>query len=187
MQSIGLGPGPTSWKRTPVAPRAQPGPLAAAGPLPHAPQTHLPSRRVPLGSWGSLGRWQTPGCPWLPGTRSVSPLSTLLVPWAALEPLRERLVEPGCLWHEPPVEVHHSQEVLQLLDIGRCQVVRNGLDPPREWLDAAGGDAVAQEVQLWLPELHFSALAAKPAPCNRCRTSIRWALCSTSPLLKMKI
>jgi hypothetical protein len=62
-------------------------------------------------------------------------------------------VKPGCPWHKPPVEVHHSQEILQLLDVGRGGVFCDGLHPPGERLDAAGGDAVSQEIQLGFPEL----------------------------------
>jgi hypothetical protein len=71
-------------------------------------------------------------------------------------------VKPGRSWHEPPVEVHHSQEVLHLLDGGGRRVVRDGLDPPRERLDAAGSDTVSQEIQLGLPELPSVGCQAGP-------------------------
>jgi len=73
-------------------------------------------------------------------------------------------VELGRPWHESPVEVHHSQEVMQLLDLGGCWVVRDGLDPPRERLNVAGGDAVAQEIQLWLSELALLLVGCQAGP-----------------------
>ena len=60
------------------------------------------------------------------------------------------------------VEVHHPQEVLQLLSGGLRQQVSDDSDPVRQGFNAGDGDPVAQEIELWLPKLTFFSVGCEP-------------------------